>query len=190
MARSQERGEKGMRAHGPWIIEHSQIPYTSAFVDLQEDQVTKPDGSLGTYATVTLKPGVAVLPLDATGHVYLTRQFRYALGRETVEVPSGALESDEESLAGAQREIHEELGIQADEWRPLGCVDVDTSIVRCAVHLYLAQHLHVTNRDPDPTEVIQPLRVSFQTAIEMVMDGQITHAPSCVVILKAARGRP
>jgi len=133
-----------MRAHGPWAIEERTEKYNGEFVLLEEDRVKKPDGSPGTYATVTLKAGVAVLPLDADGHVHLTIQFRYAVGRQSVEVPSGTLEDGEEPLTGAAREIHEELGIQADEWSALASVDVDTSVVRCPVYFFVAERLRFT----------------------------------------------
>jgi ADP-ribose pyrophosphatase len=54
------------------------------------------------YATVTLKPGVAALALDADGQVYLTRQFRNAIGPDSVEVPSGTVEEGEERPPGAR----------------------------------------------------------------------------------------
>src|SRR3954468_17998581 len=101
------------------MIEASRRPYHGGSVELIEDQVKKPDGAHGVYAAVNLKPGVAVLPIDEHGNVYLTRQFRYALGRESVEVPSGTLEPGEEPLAAARREVREELGIVADEWSDL-----------------------------------------------------------------------
>jgi 8-oxo-dGTP pyrophosphatase MutT (NUDIX family) len=176
-----------MRAHGPWIIHEQKELYTSEFLDLREDRVTKPDGSPGSYATATLKPGVAVLPFGSDGQVHLTRQFRYAIGRESVEVPSGAIEAGEASLAAATRELREELGIDAHTWIPLGSVDVDTSIVRCSVDLFLTRDLHVTAKDQDPTEVIRPFQIALDAADTMVMNGQITHAPSCALILKAER---
>jgi ADP-ribose pyrophosphatase len=68
--------EGWMQEHGPWLIENSIGKYQSEFVELIEDRVVRPDGRPGSYATVTLKPGVAVLPVDAEGQVYLTEQFR------------------------------------------------------------------------------------------------------------------
>jgi len=174
------------RTRGPWVIEAHHQVYQSEFVALHEDRVRKPDGSPGVYTTVTLKPGVAVLPVDAGGDVYLTRQFRYGIGRQSIEVPSGTLEPREEPLAAARREVREELGIEAGEWTDLGSFDLDTSIVRCAVRLMIAKQLRFTSTDEDPTEVIRPLKVSFPAAVDMVMNGEITHAPSCVLILKAA----
>jgi 8-oxo-dGTP pyrophosphatase MutT (NUDIX family) len=176
-----------MGAHGPWIIAERMEKYNSEFLTLREDRVQKPDGSCGTYATVALKPGVAVLPLDSHGHVHLTRQFRYAVGRDTVEVPSGGLEAGEEPLAGGKRELRQELGIQAGDWRAMGSVDIDTSIVHCTVHLFVARDLRFTHVDQDSTELIRPLKISFEKAVAMVKNSQITHAPSCVLILKAER---
>jgi ADP-ribose pyrophosphatase len=176
-----------MGAYGPWIIEARVEKYHSDLLNVREDRVQKPDGSRGTYATVALKPGIAVLPLDLDGQVHLTRQFRYAIGRESVEVASGSLDAGEDPIAGAKRELREELGIQAGDWRALETVDIDTSIVRCSVHLFLARDLRFTERDQDPTERIRPIKISLKEAIQMVMKGQITHAPSCVLILKAER---
>ena len=64
--------------------------YSDPFLEVHEGQVTHPDGKPGLYATVTMSPGVAVLPVDHDGCVYLTRQFRYALGQDSLEVVSGA----------------------------------------------------------------------------------------------------
>jgi 8-oxo-dGTP pyrophosphatase MutT (NUDIX family) len=174
------------RAHGPWIIQAHRQKYTSEFVTLEEDRVRRPDGTPGTYATVALKPGVAMLPIDEHGDVYLTKQFRYAIGRGSVEVPSGSVEPGEEPLAAGQRELKEELGIDADEWIDLGVLDLDTSIVRCPVRLLVARSLRFAAADQDPSEVIRPLKASFEGAVDMVMDSQITHAPSCALILKAS----
>lgn len=177
------------RAHGPWVIEESSTRYTSPFLELQEDRVTKPDGTAGTYATVDLKAGVAVLPVSDEGEVHLTRQFRYAIGRDSVEVASGAMEDDEEPLLAAKRELREELGLVAQRWTELGMFDLDTSIVRCPVRLFVAETLRTTSTDQDPTENIRRMTVPFAEAVRMVLNGDITHGPSCVLILKAERSR-
>ena len=174
-------------AHGPWRIERHVPKYANEFIELVEDHVTRPDGRPGTYATVTLKSGVAALAVDADQRVYLARQFRYAAGRETTEVPSGGLEPGEEPLVAAQRELREELGIEAAAWTSLGRLELEGSIVRCSVDLFLARTLTRTRKDQDGTEDVRTLKVSLAAAVGMVMDGQIDHAPSCVVILKAGR---
>jgi len=179
-----------MQEHGPWLIENRTGKYKSDFVELIEDCVVQPDGRPGSYATVTLKPGVAVLPVDAEGRVYLTEQFRYAIGRDSIEVPSGTLEPNEDPLDGARREIREELGIVAEHWIDYGHIDLDTSIVRCPVRLFATTGLQLTRSSPDATEQIRGRTMPLAEALALVMNGTITHPPSCVLILKAGVRRP
>ena len=174
-----------MRQHGPWVIHDSTERFKNQFVTVTEDRVTQPDGSAGTFATVALNPGVAVLAIDDRGDVYLTRQFRYAIGADSVEVVSGAVEVGEEGLDAAKRELREEVGLAAETWTELGSIDMDTSILRCPVRLFLAQGLSRAGKDPDPSERITPMTVSYAEAVSMVHEGAITHAPSCVLLLKA-----
>ena len=171
--------------HGPWTIQETRQKYHNSFINVREDQVLQPDGQPGMYATVTMKPGVAILPIDSDRYVYLTRQFRYALGKESIEVVCGALESDEPPLEAAQREIQEELGIKADEWIELGFFHIDTSIVHCPMHIFLAKQLTFAEANQEGTETIETLHIPFDAAVQMVMDSVITHGPSCVLILKA-----
>lgn len=171
--------------HGPWTIQATSCKYEDSFIKVLEDQVLRPDGQAGKYSTVTIKPGVAVLPIDSDGIVYLTQQFRYSLGKESIEVVSGAIEEQELPLESAKRELQEELGIKADEWTDLGNFDLDTSIVSCPVYLFLAKHLNFVETEQEGTETIETLKVPLNAAIQMVMESAITHSPSCVLILKA-----
>jgi 8-oxo-dGTP pyrophosphatase MutT (NUDIX family) len=176
-----------MRQHGPWVIHDSAEKFRNNFVTVTEDRVTQPDGSDSTFATVALNPGIAVLAINDGGEVQLTRQFRYATGADSVEVVCGAVEPGEDALAAAKRELREEAGFVADTWTDLGGIDTDTSILRGPVRLFLARDLSRTGKNPDPSERIASLTVPFDEALSMVHEGAITHAPSCVLILKAAR---
>ncbi|HEY0545540.1 MAG TPA: NUDIX hydrolase [Pyrinomonadaceae bacterium] len=173
------------RKHGDWTIKGSELKYENEFFKVREDEVIQPDGEPGAYATVSMKPGVSVLPLDHEGFVYLTRQFRYAVGRESLEAASGGIDEGEAPLEAARREALEELGIEADEWIDLGMIDTDTSIISCPAHQFLARGLKFKQPQREGTEEMQTIKSGFVEAVEMVLDGRIKHAPSCVLILKA-----
>ena len=175
---------------GPWMVHSSSEKFRNKFVTVTEDQVTEPDGGPGTYATVRLSPGVAVLAFSDTGEVHLTRQYRYAIDADSVEAVCGAVEAGEDALAAGRRELREEVGIVAEQWADLGSIDMDTSILRCPVQLFVARDLRKVEKSPDPAERIQPLLMPLHEAVSMVHEGAITHAPSCVLILKAASMLP
>ena len=173
--------------NGPWTIRQTTEEYQDDFIQVYRDDVVRPDGDPGTYSTVTMPSGVAILALEEDGSVHLTRQFRYALGKDSLEVASGAVDEGEEPMDAAQRELREELGIEAEDWTDLGRMDLDTSIVRAPAQLFLARTLSFNEKDQEGTEVMRPVKTSLAEAVQLVMDSEITHSPSCVLILKAAR---
>jgi ADP-ribose pyrophosphatase len=175
-----------MRRHGPWTILKSNLVYKDPWVEVRRDDVLRPDGAPGTHSVVHLKPGVSVLPLDNEGFVYLTEEFHYAVGRNTLEVVSGGVELDEDPLVTARRETEEELGIEAGELIALGMYDPFTTMITSPTALYLARDLRFVESRPDGTEQIRCVKLPFAEAFAMALDSRITHGPSCVLILRAA----
>ncbi len=154
-------------------------------MEVFEDEVIRPDEKDGICGIVKISDGVCILPIDDNGYVYLVDQFRYALGKNVIEVAGGSLEKGEETLEAAKRELQEEVGILADEFISLGTVRPLTTIIKSSSTLCLARKLHFVEATPETTEKIKVLKVKFEEAVEMVMDGRINHGPSCVLILKA-----
>lgn len=174
-----------MKQHGPWKIVHSREVHRDPWITVRMDDVIRPDGNPGTYTVVHLKPGVCVLAIDDARNVYLTEEFHYGVGRTTLEVVSGGVEEGEDLLASARRELKEELGIEAVEWTHLGTVDPFTAAVVSPTQLYLAHGLTFGEQEQEGTEQIRCVKLSLNEAYQRVLQGEITHAPSCVLILRA-----
>jgi ADP-ribose pyrophosphatase len=172
------------KQHGPWQILGSRQVYRDPWIEVDRDEVIRPDGAPGTHCVVRLKAGVSVLAIDAEDYIYLTDEFHYGVGRQCLEVVSGGIEPGEETLGTAQRELEEELGIAAARWTPLGVLDPFTTVVVSPTALFLAEDLRFVADAPEGTERIRRVRVSLAEAVEMVFNDSITHAPSCVLILK------
>ncbi|HEX8298378.1 MAG TPA: NUDIX hydrolase [Rubricoccaceae bacterium] len=175
------------RPNGPWTVLSTEHPYGDDFIDVSVDEVVQPDGEPGQYATVRMKPGVTILPIDADGRVRLVRQFRYALGAESLEAPAGGVDEGENAGEAAKRELREELGITADQWEPVGTFHIDTSIVHCPDHLFIARELTFGAPDREGTEEMKTVTLTLADAVERVVRGEIVQASSCVLILLAAR---
>ena len=175
------------RKHGPWTIKSSECLHRDEFVEMWLDEVLKPDGAPGQYATMKMRPGVAVLAVDGEGFAHLVRVFRYAVGKECVEVVQGMIDEGEQAAEAARRELREELGVEAGELTDLGLVDAVTSQVFSPARLFLARGLTFGDPEREATEKLRPVRVKLEEAVRMVMDGEITQATTCALILKAGR---
>lgn len=172
-----------MKEHGPWKIKSTEQIYRDPFLELTLDKVVRPDGNDGQHVVVHIKHGVCVLAMDDQQHVYLTDEFHYAVGRHSIEAVSGGIEPGEDPDLTAKRELQEEIGLEAESWELLGTVDPFTTIMESPTRMYLATGLTEVEPDPEGTEQIRRVRVSLERAVEMVKSGEITHAPSCVLIL-------
>ncbi len=175
-----------MKKNGPWTIKQRTEKYRSPWLVLHEDHVIQPDGTDSTYGVIEMKAGVSVLAMDEKGDAYLTREFRYAVQRKSIEVVSGGIDAGESPLAAAKRELKEELGIKAKQWISLGVTDPLTAALNSPVKLFLAKGLTFTKASPESNEQIEMIKLPFEKVVEMVMKNKITHAQSCVLILKAA----
>jgi 8-oxo-dGTP pyrophosphatase MutT (NUDIX family) len=89
-------------------------------------------------------------------HVWLVRQPREALLRYTLELPAGKLDVEGESaLQTAKRELAEEIGREADEWRAILTFHPTTGYSDEMVHLFAATGLHECDVEADPGERIE-----------------------------------
>jgi len=172
------------KKNGNWTIKKTAKKFANDYFKVYEDSVVQPDGKNGKYARIEFVPGVSVLAVDRDDFVYLTKQFRYVAGRETLEVVAGGIEN-ETPVRAAKRELVEELGIRAKEFTKLGKIRLDNSIIESESTLYIARNLSFGESDPDAEEELKRVKISLREAFEKVASGEITHAPSCVLIMRA-----
>ena len=99
---------------------------------------------------------------------------------------NSGVEAGESPEEAARKELREGHGIVASDWTALGTIDLDTSIVRCKMSLFVARGLSVGEAEQEVSEFVRTLKVSLGDAERMVTRGEITHAASCVLILRAA----
>jgi ADP-ribose pyrophosphatase len=129
-------------------------------------------------------PGaVAIVALFDDGRVLLERQHRYALRRDFIEIPAGKLDPGEAHLVTAKRELLEETGYVAAEWRRLGIIHNAIGYSDEGIELWLARKLEKRERKLEQDEFLETLVVPFDEAVAMVRDGRVTDAKTVAGLL-------
>ena len=77
------------------------------------------------YYSLQLPDYTAVIAITPERRVLAVRQYRPALERYTVELPSGLVDGDENPETAARRELLEETGYEAGEMQALGAMTPD-----------------------------------------------------------------
>jgi ADP-ribose pyrophosphatase len=172
---------------GPFVETARSTIYQTAWLRVEEAKVIRPDGAAGIFGLAHVVPGATVLALDEHHNVFLVKEYKYAVERETIELISGGIDEGETPIEAAVRELREETGFVANKVSQLGVVEPFTTIVSGRIHMMLAEDLAYRPAEEPDEDLVEAFRVPFGEALEMVEDGAITHAPSCVAILRVAR---
>ena len=161
--------------------------YDGRIVKLTLERVELPNGETVTLELVRHAGASAVAAVDEDGRVVLIRQYRYAAGGYIWELPAGLLHRDEPPVACAARELREETGLSARDWRPLGSIMTTPGFTDERIHLFLARGLEEGAHTRDQDEVIAETRaVPLDEAIAMVRRGDIVDGKTIAGLYLAA----
>jgi ADP-ribose diphosphatase len=130
--------------------------YEGTIVKLRRSQYRRPDGTVVTREVIDHPGAVVVVPVEGD-HVLLVRQPREAVEELTLELLAGTLDHPgEDPLACARRELAEEVGRAASEWRELGGFYTAPAILTEFMHCFVATGLTpVSGAAADEDELIE-----------------------------------
>jgi ADP-ribose pyrophosphatase len=157
--------------------------YSGVLLHVHRDRVRLPNGRAAVREYIR-HPGAAVIvPLFEDERVLLERQYRYPHGRIMVELPAGKLDPGEPHLDTAQRELREETGYVARDWRRLGVIHPAVAYTDEAIEIYLARGLEQRGAKLDDDEFLEIFALPFGEALAWVEQGRITDAKSVAGLL-------
>ena len=164
--------------------------FCGRMLDVRSDTVRLPDGNTTTREYIRHPGAVTVLAFTDAGEVVFERQFRYALARTFIEAPAGKVETGEDLLETAKRELLEETGYAASDWRRVATLHNAIGYSDEAIELFVARGLQKKQQKLDHEEFLEVLLIPFAEALCMVRDGRITDAKTMVALLWLAAFEP
>ncbi|MGO4663676.1 NUDIX domain-containing protein [Terrabacter sp. 2TAF16] len=170
-----------------WPVRATTVVYENPWIRVREDAVTRPDGTDGIYGVVELqRPAVFVVALTEADEVVLVTVDRHTVGT-SVEVPAGGTDG-EDPLVAARRELAEETGLVARDWREIGTMNALNGVCRAPEVVYLATGLARVPGAPASAaraeEGIRDVRrVPFREVIGLVRDGAITDGETIAALM-------
>lgn len=160
--------------------------YEGLIVDLHLEDVTLPNGTELRMEIVDHPGGAAVVALDERQRVCLLRQYRHIAGGYLWELPAGKIDDREPPLETAQRELADEAGVRAGDWRSLGDIVSSPGVFSEVIHLWLARDLTVGAANTDDDEVLEVHWVPMTEALAWAETGEIRDAKSVAGLMRAA----
>ena len=141
------------------------------------------------YYSLKLPDYAAILALTDDQQVLCVRQYRPALERYTLELPSGLVDPGETPAESARRELVEETAYEAASLEVLGPMLPDTGRLGNQIWGCVATGLRRI-QDRQPESGIDVELFSIPDLMRATADGQFDHALHIAVILMAQlRGR-
>ena len=180
-----------------WLVDHGAVwtpgevrkVFETNWITVTDQTAIAPTGQRSPYGMVKFKNvAEAVLPIHDDGTVTLVGQHRFPFMAYSWELPEGGAPLDEDPLEGAKRELVEETGLVAAEWRQIMTAHLSNSVTDERMVGYLATGLSPAEAGPhaaDETEAIALVRVPFHEALEAAVAG---HLPDMLTVAMLLRG--
>ena len=165
----------------------SKTVFRGVLLNVVADTVGLPSGGTSVREYIHHPGACTIIAFVDARTILFERQFRYPLHRHFIELPAGKIDPGEDPLRTAQRELREECGYEAAEWRHLGTLHPCIGYADEHIELYLARNLTHVGHALDTDEFLEVFPLTIAEALSWVRQGKITEAKALTGILWAEK---
>ncbi len=173
-----------------WQVKDSVLVLDHPWAKVRRDTCILPDGSeIDDYYYWEGGDFAQVFTLTSEKQVVLVKQYKHGVKEIVLELPAGMIEGTEEDpLTTAQRELSEETGFEASEWRSLGVLNVSSAKSTTRAYPFLAQDARLLcEPHPDDQEAIEVILYPVTEVLNLIAKGEIRDSNSIATCLLALR---
>jgi ADP-ribose pyrophosphatase len=160
----------------PWRVLSREVALdASPWLRCWVETVQLPTGkTYDDFYTVEMRDFAIVFALTDANEVVAERNYRHGLGEIATVLPAGFIDDGEEPLHAAQRELREETGYEASDWRDLGTYVLDGNRGCGHMHAFMARHARrAFHQELDDMEQIEVELLPIQRLSDMLLNREV-----------------
>jgi ADP-ribose pyrophosphatase len=162
----------------------SKYVFKGKVIDVKSDDILVSNGHKSIREVVEHSGGVVILALRED-KILLVKQYRYPISQVAIELPAGKLERGEDPDYASKRELEEETGYIAQDWKSLGYIYTSPGFCDEKLYLYLARDLEYKKQNPDEDEIIECFEYPIKEVLSMIDEGIINDGKTICAIQRA-----
>lgn len=164
----------------------SEYIFDGKLLQVYRDTISLPNGNEATREYIKHQGAVAVVPVTDDNEIIAVRQYRYPIGRVTIEIPAGKLDKGEEPLTAAKRELSEETGVESADIEYIGGLYPSVAYTDEIIHMYVAKNLKYGAMHTDEDEFLDVVKINIDDFVDMILKGEIMDSKTQAAVLKVA----
>lgn len=168
------------------LIASEQV-FDGKLLHVLRDRVRLPNGDESLREYIRHPGAVVVIAFLDNGKLLFERQYRYPLRRVMLELPAGKIDAGEDLVTCGKRELREETGYEAAEWRHVATIHPCIGYSDERIEIFHARGLTYVGAALDHGEQLETIELSLDAALTGILSGRITDAKTIACLWWAER---
>ena len=146
------------------------------------DEVSLRNGRISKRIRIDHPQAAAIVPFISEKEIIMVTQYRYALQRETLEIPAGKIDKDESPEECIKRELIEETGFETKSIEWLYTYAPAIGYSNELIHLYMGRDLEKVETKIDENEISSLKILTLDKVREMIRNHKILDSKTIIAL--------